>query len=206
MIARAIYPRELVHEVFLELLGYLDPAPALHRPRALAERVCGVGGYRRRKAEMKDLELLYIPKISDVADPLDMFGATRKEDLTTPVFENLLERGILEKRISVTGNETWGPLNKHARHVATGLAIDLFAASEENWFNRLVVTTGPAELNIRIATQARAQGWEWEVYQAGFVPRGTNWENAPKTRRTMRSESEVFTFVGMEFLPPVKRK
>ena len=101
----------------------------------------------------------------------------------------------------------WGPWNKHAVHVATGLPVDLFAATEENYFNRLVVTTGSVELNVRIAKAARKMNpaWEWEVYEAGFVPLGGTWENSARKRRTMRSERDVFEFVGLKWLPPEER-
>lgn len=211
---RTKFPRAVVDEVFLDLWRLLDPEPALVladkvklAPHALCDRLCAVGGYRRGKAEMKDLELLYIPRVSAVTDEGDMFGAVREVNLTEALWDDLLARGVFAKRMKETGAvSAWGPENKHAVHVASGLPIDLFAATAENWANRLVVTTGPRESNVRIAAKAREKGWEWEVYDAGFVPLGGTWAKCPRDRRTMRTEREVFAFVDMECPRPEERK
>lgn len=184
---------------------YDGSAAPVHHPNARCERLCAVGGMRRGKTEMKDLELLYIPKMVEEQDPGDLFGGTMPVNDTDRMLADLLADDILKKRLSSAGHPAWGPWNKLAVHVRTGLPVDLFSATGENWFNRLVVTTGPAIVNILIASRAKNLGWEWEVNQAGFVPRGTTWESAPRDRRTMRSEREVFEFVGFPLLKPFER-
>lgn len=216
MSEREKFDRGTVDAVFHELWRRLDPAPAwqapgieaaVQCPHALCERMCAVGGYRRGKREMKDLELLYIPRIAARVDGADLFGAERETNLTEALWAELLAAGVLDKRLKITGAvSAWGEENKHARHVASGLPLDLFAATAENWVNRLVVTTGSAAHNIRIAETARKLGWEWEVYDAGFVPLGGTWAKCAKTRRTMRSEHEVFEFVKMPYLRPEERR
>lgn len=206
---RRKFPRELVEDVLIDLWRLFDPKPEWHTPSALCERMCAVGGFRRRKREMKDLELLYIPRVREVADPGDMFGAVQRTDLTERLIGQLLSEGVLAQRLQVNGSvSAWGAEIKHALHVPSGLPLDLFAATAENWFNRLVVTTGPVESNVRIATKARQMvpDWEWEVNSPGFVPLGGTWENCARTRRTMRSEREVFEFVGLECKAPEDRK
>jgi hypothetical protein len=42
--------------------------------------------------------------------------------------------GILERRLNALGHETYGPKYKLMRH-ASGIPVDLFAATEESWFN-----------------------------------------------------------------------
>lgn len=211
------FPRSVVLEVLIELLRMFDPRPAwswdgnesskpVQRPHALCELVCAVGGYRRGKPEMKDLELLYIPRRLTAVDPGDMFGAESEVDVTEQFLAGLRAGGVLAPRLNSEGHEAWGPRNKLAVHVTSGLPIDLFAATAENYFNRLVVTTGPKESNVRIAKAALAKGWEWEVYQPGFVPAGGKWDTCPRERRTMRSEREVFEFVGLDYLPPEERR
>jgi len=44
-----------------------------------------------------------------------------------------------------------GPLNKLAVYVGSGIPVDLFATTEECWFNALVCRTGSAETNVKIA-------------------------------------------------------
>jgi len=203
---RPKFPRSVVQDVLCELLHAFDPQPALGRPHALVDRVCAVGGYRRQKREMKDLEILYVGRRRLVRDPEDMLGADVETDIAEQLVADLLRRGVLAPRLDKNDRPSWGEWNKHAVHVATGLPVDLFAATPENYFNRLFVTTGPAELNVRIAALARKKGWEWEVYDPGFVPLGGTWETCPRQRRQMRSELEVFQFVDLEYLPPEARK
>lgn len=201
------FPRAVVDDVLTELCGYLDPRPVHGCANARCRRMCAVGGYRRRKVEMKDLELLYIPRVMEIPDSGDLFSTPRPVDVTDQVIEGLVFQGVLAKRLKCNGSvSAWGPWNKHAVHVASGLPIDLFVATAENYFNRLVVTTGPMELNIRIASEARRLGWEWEVNSPGFVPLGSTWEDATKERRTMRCELDVFQFVGMPLLRPEARR
>jgi DNA polymerase/3'-5' exonuclease PolX len=203
------FPRDVVEAVFADLWRLFDPAPALGCPDALCDRLCAVGGFRRQKREMKDLELLIIPRFRDRTDPGDLFGAPKPTNVTLAYVDELVARGVLAKRAKCDGSvSAWGESNRHAQHCASGLPIDLFFATPENWFNRLVVTTGPRESNVRLAAAARkmSPAWEWEVGEAGFVPLGGTWATCPQTRRTMRSEREVFEFVGFEYLPPEARR
>lgn len=212
---RPKFPRAIVLEVFLELGKHFDPCPAWHwngkntpdqRPDAMCERFCAVGGYRRGKLEMKDLEILYIPRFREEENPGDLFGSKIAVNITDRMLEGLLTAGVLVKRLKCDGSiSSWGPENKHAVHVASGLPIDFFSATEENYFNRLVVTTGPADLNIRIAGLARKKGFEWEVAEAGFVKLGGTWENSPNTRVVMKCEKDVFDFVGLPYFAPEQR-
>lgn len=210
---RPKFPRAIAAEVLEELLRAFEPVPRMiyeegkkprHTPWALADRFCAVGGFRRRKAEMKDLEILYIPRIVQETDPGDMFGATRAVNVSERAIDELLVNGTLEKRPSVAGVTSWGSNIKLARHVATGLPVDLLAATPENWFNRLVVTTGPRELNILIADRAHERGFDWKVAEADFVPRGAEWEGCSK-RVAMKTEREVFSFVDLEIVAPELR-
>jgi DNA polymerase/3'-5' exonuclease PolX len=175
-------------------------------PAAFADRLCPVGSYRRQKQEMKDIELLMIPRVAELPDPADLFGGKRLVNVTLARIDELVASGILGKRHKCDGAlSAWGENNRHAVHLASGLPVDFFFCTPESWWNRLVVTTGPRESNIRIASLARKIGWEWEVAEAGFVPRGGTWAECTKTRRTMRSEREVFEFVGLQCSPPERR-
>jgi DNA polymerase/3'-5' exonuclease PolX len=205
---KVTFARDVVTSVFFELWGRFDPRLAWSiDPQAFVDRLCPVGGYRRGKARMKDLELLYIPRLCAEGDPGDLFGAMRPVNVTERLIAQFVNEGLLTKRAKVDGSvSAWGAEIKHALHVPSGVALDLFAATEVNWANRLVVTTGPVELNKRIAAAAREKGWEWEVSEAGFVPLGKTWATAERERRTMHTEAEVFAFVGMECPQPEDRK
>jgi DNA polymerase/3'-5' exonuclease PolX len=107
--------------------------------------------------------------------------------------------GILSRRLNSKGAETFGPLNKLMRHVASGIPVDLFAATPENWFNYLVCRTGPAELNARIAGEAKRIGWKWHPYGSGFTALDNGQESL------VECERDVFDFVGLPYFAPEQR-
>jgi DNA polymerase/3'-5' exonuclease PolX len=110
----------------------------------------------------------------------------------------LEKSGTLERRKNVNGSEMYGPKNKLMRHRASGMPVDLFAATPENWWNYLVCRTGPADSNRRICMAAQDRGWEWNPYGAGF--------SRDSETRAMESEAEVFAFVGLPYAQPEDRR
>jgi DNA polymerase/3'-5' exonuclease PolX len=183
------YPRAYAIEVARELCTVLEP---------FVDRLIVAGSLRRRKSHVGDVEILYIPKFE--VRSFDLFDS-RPVNLVDEKLEALLGAGTLEKRLSRIGSPSWGPKNKLAVHCASGVPVDLFAASPENWWNYLVCRTGPAASNTRIATLAQAKGWKWEPYDAGFShARGLGHE-----RYCVTSERDVFEFVGLPYLEPWER-
>lgn len=107
-------------------------------------RLLCAGSLRRRKEMVGDIELVFIPEMTTQA--VDFFAAetVSKVDL---VLNDLIARGVIEKRRNVNGSEMWGEKNKLARHVASGIPVDFFATNEAAWFNYLVCRTGGAQSN-----------------------------------------------------------
>jgi DNA polymerase (family X) len=182
------FPNALGMAVAAELCRALTPA---------CERIIVAGSLRRRKPTIGDVEILYIPKLVRKQDPADMFS-TMESNLADEVIALLEKNGVLERRKNTLGREMFGPKNKLMRHVSSGIPVDLFSATEENFWNYLVCRTGPAESNIRIAEAAKRRGYKWNPYGSGFTRAD---ETFP-----MHSEEEVFQFVGMPFLKPEERK
>ncbi|MES2568652.1 MAG: hypothetical protein V4710_01205, partial [Verrucomicrobiota bacterium] len=150
--------------------------------------------------------ILYVPAYTRVPDPGDLFGATIEQDDSERVIAEMIVARIIEPRLGVNGARSWGPAVKLATHIPTGLPVDIYATSAAHYYNRLVVTTGPKEFNIRVASAAHKKGYDWEVFQGGFVPRGLNWQTAGGARITMHSEQDLFKFVGMPYLSPKERR
>lgn len=208
------YPASLAMEVFLSLLRVFDPKPgwelrggeAVVRPYARCERIAFAGSLRRRKAEVGDLELLYIPKPIPKSDPMDLFGggAPVMVDGTSPLIDELLVAGTIVKRLKNDGTAMWGERNRFAVHVASGLPIDFFAATPGNWANYMVCRTGPDTSNTDICNAAIARNLHWCPYNEGFRRGGTKWDDALE-RYPMKSERDVFEFVGLKYLPPWER-
>lgn len=183
------YPHARANEVACLLAARLAP---------VCERLAIAGSLRRRKETVGDIELVFVPKYGPRAaggELLPTFGA-----LTDPVLERLEAEGTLARRQNKNGGTAWGGKNKLAVHVPTGIPVDLFTASAENWWNYLVCRTGPAESNLALCAAAHAKGWKWEPYSSGFVKQG-GFE-----RHVVTSERDVFEFVGLPYRPPEERR
>lgn len=182
------FARALALSVVRELLAAISPA---------CERVIVAGSLRRKKADVGDAEILYIPKTEVRKISGDMF-ATGRVDLADLAIRELIESGILALRLGENGSTAYGPKNKLLVHVSTGLPVDLFATSESSWFNYLVCRTGSKENNMRIAEAARAKGWRWNPYGSGFT-------GGDGHTHAVTSEQEVYALVGLPYPEPWER-
>ena len=162
------------------------------------ERIAIAGSLRRRKATVGDVELLYIPRHGEAVAPGEMLAAPC--DLSSLAIADLEATGRLARRLKSTGAETFGERNKLMLDVASGIPVDLFATDAASWFNYLVCRTGAAESNVQIATRAKALGYRWNPYGAGFTRLSDGEIFA------MASEREVFAFVGMPYREPWERE
>lgn len=183
------HPRAAALAVAKELCDALKP---------VTERLIVAGSLRRRKPEVGDVEILFIPKIELVKPEDDFFAAPKPLSLADVIITVLVRRGILAKRENVNGSEMWGPKNKLALHVASGIPVDLFTACESNWFNYLVCRTGGKDNNTAIATAAQAKGWKWHPYAHGFTDEHGN-------PHRVTSEQDVFTLAGLPYREPWDR-
>jgi hypothetical protein len=59
-----------------------------------------------------------------------------------------------------------------------GIPVDLFTATEDNWWNYVVCRTGPYASNIRIAQEARKSASEEEVFTFVGPPYALPWERS----------------------------
>lgn len=185
------WPRAAALEVASELCAALKPS---------CSRLIVAGSLRRRKADVGDVEIIYIPRFED--RQFDMFTVA-PVNLADKTIGDLLNSGALSKRASKTGSFAWGAKNKLAVH-RSGIPVDLFAATESNWWNYLVCRTGPADSNTRICMAAQQRGWKWNPYGAGFS-RGGPLAGEPE-EYIVTSEEDVFRFVGLPFAQPEDRR
>lgn len=158
--------------------------------KALLEPVCQrviiAGSIRRQKPEVGDIELLCIPKFIDGVDQLDReIGA-------------LVIQGRLGFRLNKRGSRAYGPKNKLMLHIPSGIGVDIFSTDLGCWPVALVVRTGSAETNKRIAMAAIRKGWHLRAYGRGFT--------TPDGEMVCRSERDVFEFAGLPYLEPWERE
>jgi DNA polymerase/3'-5' exonuclease PolX len=156
-----------------------------------------VGSLRRGKPEVSDIELLYVPRFETVKTGL--FQDFESEvNLADAYLDALVEQGILAKRPNVNGHLCWGPLNKHAVHLASGIPVDLFATAKDHWWVSLVIRTGSKETNLKLTMGAINQNATLNAYGAGIT-----WSNGKVTPAT--SEAHLFEMCRVPYLPPGKR-
>jgi DNA polymerase/3'-5' exonuclease PolX len=191
------YPRAAVIPVVKQLVEALRPH---------CSRIIVAGSLRRLKPTVKDIEILFVPKLETPAST-DLFKPADPIPATDAAIDRLLFFKTLAKRQNVNGSEMWGPKNKLAIHVPSGIPVDLFAATEENWWNYLVCRTGGADNNREIAMTAQRKGWQWNPYGPGFTPVMPDGRTRDYSREshTVTSEQDVFTFLGLPYLEPKDR-
>ncbi len=190
------WPRALALEVARDLAGKMGPL-------CERERIIVAGSLRRRKLEVGDVEIVYIPRWLNAQDPGDLFGREVRQNVVDRLLTLMIGAGQLAQRLNINGSPSWGAVNKLAVHTASGMPVDFFATTEECWWSYVVCRTGGKASNKAICTAANDMGWMWHPYE-GCFERLSGTEKG--TRRTIRSEEEVFAFVGLPYVPPEERK
>lgn len=180
------FPHTKALAVAQDLQAMLAPA---------CKRIAIAGSLRRLKPEVGDIELLFIPILSERPDGL---FDTKVVDVCSEVVEGLVKQGILALRPNVNGSFTWGERNKLAIHVASGIPVDLFGTSEENWWVSLVIRTGSKETNLALTTGANKQNASLMAYG-----NGVKWSDGTVTPAT--SEQHVFELCKVPYKEPAQR-
>ena len=123
------------------------------------ERIVVAGSIRRRKATVKDIELLAVPKVARVRT--DLFGDVYAEtDLLQLELELWLTEGRLRHRLGKDGKRAFGPKYKRVlyRHGDEWIPLDVFSTSADSWGLVLLERTGPAEYSKAMLAQRAAGG------------------------------------------------
>lgn len=164
-----------------DLVEILDPS---------CERIEIAGSIRRRRPDVGDVELLCISRVGEMV----ALGSnlTLDAEIDTLIFNN-----VLAKRLNKAGRTNYGQWNKLMVHVATGIPVDIFSTTEDNWGMAFVVRTGPAEMNIRMMTRFRNLGMKGHAYGGVTQDDGTE--------IPCRTEERVFQLLGWPHQNPEDR-
>lgn len=163
------------------------------------ERIEIAGSIRRLKPTVGDIELVCVPRV--VIGPPDLLGKPQWQvSILDEKLLQLAQRAELRPRVNAEGrNVGYGPLNKYMLHVPTGIPVDLFVTTKENWGMALVVRTGPKDFNTMLFATLRWSGYEGHAY-AGVT--------APGTAREIGcpDEQTVFNLAGWPYVQPEQRE
>jgi DNA polymerase/3'-5' exonuclease PolX len=166
------------------------------RMKPFVERFSIAGSLRRGKDTVSDIEILFSPRMEIGQDD---FFAPKPLSAMEPQFGVWLKEGLICKRHNALGLASWGSQNKLAIHMQSGIAVDFFATTPENWWVSLVIRTGGKDTNLKLATGARKLGRTLHAYGCGVEDLKTG-EVWPAT-----SEEQVFEMCGIPFLLPHQR-
>lgn len=170
--------RELVDEIInLEIRPKLEPFCKRFEPS---------GGYRRRKKECHDIEIVCIPKQTP---PIDLFG-----NETQPV------QGFIDA-VNSWPKIIGEPTGKNTRRTLPydNAMLDLFIVRPENFGYILAIRTG----SQRFAHEVLAKGWVLKGYNGagGMLVHRSDGQPIP-----IREERELFKLIGVEWREPWERE
>lgn len=199
MSGKTKFPRALAIEVAKAICDAIRPAVVETTDGGRFLKVCG--SLRRRKDLVGDVEIVYVPALAAGLPTTDLFGATTPGQLINPVdgvLQELIDQGILARRLNKLGRPSWGDENKLAVHVPSGVPVDLFSTSRVAWWGYVACRTGSAESNTRIAGEALRKGWRWH-------PTAGHFRDVMGRKVPITSEEDVFRLVGLPYLEPHQR-
>ena len=206
--SEARHPIGAAVHVANELMDVLGPG---------CDRLTIAGSIRRGKAEVKDIELLAIPRREVAAR--DLFGEPIAWlSQLDGIVLRLLDEGVLVHRLDVNGRQAFGERYKRLCYVgggpAHGIGLDLFSIIPPAQYGlQLVIRTGPHEFSKQVVTPRLSYTPDG---RRGWLPighrshEGAIWRVGPKGERVelieMSEEPDVFAFLGMPYIEPGARR
>ncbi len=186
---RVRYPLAAAEAIAQELVMLLSPA---------CERIVVAGSVRRRKPEVKDLEIVAVPAARSVRD---LFGeVTDRMNLLEDLLSTLVDQGEISAGRDGSGRPAWGP--RYKRAVYRGLPVDLFSViPPAQWGLTLLLRTGPWWYSKRVVTPRRHGGLlpDWMAVRDGAM-----WHKDGESLVTAEEE-DVFRLLQVPFVDPARR-
>lgn len=186
----------LIHrEVVPHFYGLEIAQQVVEDVQPYADRVAIAGSLRRNKPTVHDIEILCIPKPSNM---VDMFGdpVADADDMVTAAFRGHLSYDL---RPNKAGRTTYGPKNKLLIHKESGVAVDLFSTTAENWGMALVIRTGSADFNVWLMQRFKKMGIDAHAYGGLTLDTGEE--------ISLPTEEDVFRWANLDIrlFPPEAR-
>lgn len=176
-------PAEFARSVAGRLVAMLSPA---------CSRIEIAGSLRRGRADVKDIEIVCVPSVSDERD---LFGELTGTDALRPRVDALVRSGVLSWRVNAS-NESGRRF--YALRVEDMINLDLFAVlAPAQWGAIFAIRTGPAEYSQAAVTRCRSRGLRCVD---GHLERVSNGSVVPTPE-----EVDFFRACGVPFVPPERR-
>jgi len=174
------------------------------------ERVEVAGSVRREKEEVKDLELVLVPRWHEQMDPTDLFG--ERSTRTNCLFEGWanctpsrmgnvpvqwIKPGTSEVvpwHVQPDGKYWRGYVNP-ADSEGNACKIDIFLTTPENFGAQFVIRTGCHEFSQELMIHAQRVGYKFD---GGYLWQGPRKIHTPE-------EEDIFRHLGLEWVEPKDR-
>ncbi|MDD3296187.1 MAG: DNA polymerase/3'-5' exonuclease PolX [Candidatus Omnitrophica bacterium] len=143
----------------------------------LIEKIEIAGSLRRKKENAKDIDILAVSK--KPSEVMDAFTAS-------PLAAQVLVKG--QTKSSVLANER-------------NIQVDLRIVGEKNFGSALMYFTGSKDFNIKMRQLAIKKGYHLNEY--GLF---SDKDSFKKRTLASKSEKEIFSFLGMAYIPPELRE
>jgi DNA polymerase/3'-5' exonuclease PolX len=163
-----------------------------------AARVVVAGSIRRRKPEVKDVEIVAIP---NYGEPDDLLGEHRP-NLLADWADKMQREGRIQWIKPGTSDIIPWPINPDGRYwrgwlVQAKIKLDLFLAQPENFGAILMIRTGDADYSTQMVTLARDRGH----YFAEGKLINTKGQHVPTFE-----EADVYDASGEQYVDPWERR
>jgi DNA polymerase/3'-5' exonuclease PolX len=173
----------------------------LEAMRPFCERCEIAGSVRRQKSQPKDIEIVAIPRWTEVPDPTDLFG--EKMTRINQLYINLTfrvdlvwikpgTRDLVPWNIDPKGKYWRGLLGKCSSEVGDDVVLDLFLVKPENWGIQFAIRTGNAEFSQGLVTRAKRIGYP--CIDGYLTDQGRRIET--------REEQDVFDLLNINWVEP----
>ncbi len=146
------------------------------------ERGYVAGSFRRGKPEMKDLDIVVIPKRIEL------------KDLYGDVVEKVPVQGFIDVIRSwkkIIGE----PDGKYTRRIVDGQEVEISMCTPENWGNILMIRTGNSEFSHKMMKRALRLGFE---QKEGYLYRDNK-------LIPVYEEKDYFDILNLPFIEPYQR-
>lgn len=141
------------------------------------DRIEIAGSIRRKRAQVKDIEIVAIPK------PYD-----------TGLFESGIAT-VINQWPAVKGTL---PCKYTQRMLPEGIAVDIFFAEPDNWGYILAIRTGSADYSHMLATRWSKMGYQGK--------NGYLYKIDSNKRIKLPEEQDLFNLIDLPSAPPQKRE
>lgn len=161
------------------------------------ERIEIAGSIRRRKPDVKDIELVAVPRLGERLRSGNLFAQQRN------LLLDCLDSMAANPKSSFVRGDKWGEKYRKLiyRHGADEIAVDLFMVEARSWGPQFALRTGPAEFSKRLVSPG-----PWGCMPDGYRLRdGRIVGETSGLQICHDAEADFFRFLGLPLWEPHER-